>query len=77
MTLQKEHDDLQADCMYRLGLLRGLIDDITRKVATGSILNDLGEIQGVANITDCRIAGLAVVRLLLSKIADEKAKEKP
>lgn len=66
MNLQTTHDNLQADCLLRLKGLQGLLESISRRVqADAWVLNDLGELQGVANILDCRIASLATVRRLL------------
>lgn len=70
--LQKKHGRLQYDVLRRIQELEGILQRMKKNVEDNdAILNDLGEMQGVAPILDARVATLATVRNML-KEAGEK-----
>ena len=59
------------NCLLRIRDLRVLLDHIEKRVKNpDGILNDLGEMQGVAVILDCRLAGLATLRRIKDDFKD-------
>lgn len=70
-NLQKTQDDLQRDSLKRLTELMVTLDRLKGVVGSNTgYLNNLGEIQGQANMLDCRLASLATVRILLQEAGD-------
>lgn len=65
--LDVEHESLQGDCLKRIEQLRIQLDVLKNTIRSGGIINDLGELQGVTTILDCRLASLAVVKRLIEK----------
>ncbi len=66
-TLVACEANLKRDVLIRMKELKVHLEYLELKInRDDDVLNDLGEIQGVANILDCRIASLATVRMLLS-----------
>ncbi len=59
--LEQRCDQLTRNCLTRIRDLRSLLGDIEKKLRRGGELNDLGELQGVAVILDCRLASLATL----------------
>jgi hypothetical protein len=65
---QKKLDDLKGDTLTRIRALQITLDGIKQAVKDDERhLNDLGEVQGLASMLDCRIAAMATLRMLLEE----------
>ena len=64
-SIQETRAALKRDSLNRIRELRSLLDTIQLKIERDHLLNDLGEMQGVAVILDCRLSSLATVQQLL------------
>lgn len=65
MNLEKKCSSIADDCLVRIRGLRSLLDQIERSVKDEeSLINDLGALQSVPTILDCRLATLGALRLM-------------
>lgn len=71
MTQKQHYEMIKDSVMQQIQQLRVVLDHVERDVKDdNAVLNDLGELQSLPGMLDCRIASLATLR----KVRNSKEK---